>query len=119
MSTIKDIFVELVNTLGFTLALIIIIALIVLIVLFRKLFPFMLKEIENYVQGRNARQLENNVVFQRLNHYQILVQGIKTNCPIRKAIYLDLMTERIKLLLTYPSIPKHSYKWRYSTCWTP
>lgn len=98
MSTIKDIFLELVNTLGFSLALIIIVALIVLIVLFKKLFPFMLKEIENYVRGRNARQLENNVVFQRLNHYQILVQGVKTTCPIRKAIYLDLMTERIRLL---------------------
>ena len=98
MSTIKDIFVELVNTLGFTLAIIIIVALIILIVLFKKLFPYMLKEIENYVRGRNARQLENNLAFQKLNHYITMIQGVKTTCPIRKAIYLDLMTERIKIL---------------------
>lgn len=96
---IKDMFIELVETFGFGFSLVLIIALIVLLILTRRMLHKTISSgIETFFK-RGRIDLENHITFVKLDYFiSNMEQAVNTPCLLRKRIYIDSMTERAKSL---------------------
>lgn len=98
METIKWAFLELVSVFGYGFSIVLIIAFIVLLVLGNRFVKQFTKEIVNFIHGKAQNDLQHGLAFQKLDYLQLLVQKVHTPCRLRKAIYIDIMGERVRVL---------------------